>query len=187
MKHKKEILICSECEKEANSYSLYNGVCYKCRIKKINLKKSKTLRELEKELKYKTNTIQMIEGGSGDDNNMSAFNDYLYTIITMRKNLQNRGYKTPFIIISNIEVYEEAGSGNNWQFIATEYNKDIEIKDLWKIEDKEGVIKKVVINERDYILSRNWIIEWNFYNFRDNRLMLTNGQNACITGVLTLK
>ena len=187
MKHKKEDLICSKCENEVNYLSLINGMCYHCRMEirkeKINL----YLRELEKELKYKTNTIQMIEGGSGDDNNMSAFNDYLYTIITMRKNLQNRGYKTPFIIISNIEVYEEAGSGNNWQFIATEYNKDIEIKDLWKIEDKEGVIKKVVINERDYILSRNWIIEWNFYNFRDNRLMLTNGQNACITGVLTLK
>lgn len=156
-----------------------------------NNKTSQYLRSLEERLHLEKNSITIIAGGMDEDDDVQCFSDYYDTLIRMKGKLEEMECKPPFTIISDRYVYKYAGLENHLQFIAIEYNSGKKIENLWDIEKKKGIIKKVAINERDYILSRKWIKEWildaNLGNYETSyRLMLTDGKKAIITGSLVL-
>lgn len=166
-------------------------ICDHCRQDESERKVSKYLRDLEVRLRLENDSITLITGGYDQDNDLQSFGDYYNTLTRMKGKLEEKGCKPPFTIISQIEVYNHAGSGNNFCFIAKDFDIDIEMKELWDIETTKGVIKEVAVNERDYILSRNWIKGWmikeNLGNYEYSyRLILTDGKKAIVTGSLIL-
>ena len=172
-------------------YSDQYDTCYGCREVERDKKTSLYLRGLEDRFGFEKNSMVMVTGGYDQDNDLQAFNDYYDTLLRMKGELEEKGCESPFTIISQKEVYNHAGSGNSLRFIAIDYDVDIEMKDLYDIEKYKGIVKKVAINERDYILSQKWIKEWVFkdrlgtYEY-SYRLMLTDGKKAIITGDLVL-
>lgn len=190
MGEKKE-RICSCGNIIASYYSDYYDTCYECRKKERERKISQYLRNLEDRLQLEKNSIIIVAGGSDQDDDMQCFNDYYDTLTRMKGKLEEMGCKPPFTIISNMEVYNHAGVGNQLHFIAVSYHCDKEIENLWDLEGETEFIKKVAVNERDYVLSRKWIKEWifddNLGNYETSyRLMLTDGKKAIITGSLVL-
>lgn len=178
---------------ESKEKSVINYLLEENFMKYFNDEEIDILREdLLKDYLYKGTFPILIAGGMGEDNNMTAFNDYYYTINKMAGKLRLLGDKPPYTIVSAKEVYECAGSGNNVQFMAITYNNDIEIENLWEIEEEKiGIIKDVAVNERDFILSRKWVKEWIFEEGlgeweRDYRLLLKGDKFAIKTGDLTI-
>lgn len=58
--------------------------------------------------------IQKIEGGIGEDNDMTAAGDYIATIIRMEKKLLEMGDEGPFTLISPPKIKYGAQTGNNF-------------------------------------------------------------------------
>jgi hypothetical protein len=134
-----------------------------------------------------------INGGVGEDDDVSAFNDYIYTArIAWGKLLY---YKEGIIIISNQKV-QDACKKNITQFARPKNKEDIKEIKFATIENrrwgsyfipKEIELEFYWVNEFDWIQKLSWIKEWRINNTMIDVLLFVNDKNEQIkTGLLTL-
>lgn len=92
--------------------------------------------ELKSALGDKTGILNggtAIGGGLDEDNNMTAFGDYIATVITAENALRAGGYNTaPFPIISDLTTQKQSELGNN-------FNSTVGITDRDRVEGKSYI------------------------------------------------
>jgi hypothetical protein len=148
------------------------------------------------EIGFEDIITERIFGGMDWDDDVSEFGDYYDTVYRMYNMLLEKGCKEPFWLISDKTTKECAGTGNNMRPIAIGYDVEFNALNIFDLQDVTGLIKEVVINERDYILSRSWIKTWLVVDmgvlgeydgkYGDYRMLLTDGKYGIITECLTL-
>lgn len=111
------------------------------------------------------NLIKTINGGIGMDDDMNQLGDYHYSIKMVCSLLEMEGLKGPFTILSNNMIKTEASIGNHFGFFAIEYVSEKE--DDGSIWLGPIPIKKAVVNELEYVLSREYIKEWLVESMKD--------------------
>ena len=96
--------------------------------------------------------IAIISGGISEDDDLTAFWDYVYTLERMKLILEKNGLKSPFIISSDVETKIQCYSNNHISPIAKE------------VIEKNGefhVIRgNIWVNEYDYIMAKDWVEVW---------------------------
>lgn len=105
--------------------------------------------------------IKQVEGGIGHDNGFGSFGDFYYTIRHFIELLKKQGNLGPYAIISNLHVKNGSTSGNHFMPIAVRYlqkNPSEEMKEMYLAD--EIVFSEVVINEYEYLMSREYIKDW---------------------------
>lgn len=134
-----------------------------------------------------------IAGGCGQDDNVSAFYDYIYTA---REAWGNLLYcKEGITIVSNQKV-QDACKKNITQFAFPKNKELIEKIDYARIEDrawgsyfipKKIKLKFYWVNEFDWLIKLDWVKEWRINDTMKDVLLFVNDKNEQIkTGFLTL-
>lgn len=134
-----------------------------------------------------------INGGVGEDDNVSAFNDYIYTA---RNAWGCFLYpEEPITIISNQKV-QDVCKKNITQFARPKNKEDIKEIKFATIENrrwgsyfipKEIELEFYWVNEFDWIQKLSWIKEWKINEELGPILIFENDKGAQIrTGLLTL-
>ena len=134
-----------------------------------------------------------IAGGMGEDDNVSAFNDYIYTARNAWASLLYR--KEGITIISNQKV-QDACKKNVTQFAFPKNKEDIKKINHVTIEDrrwgsyfisKEIELEFYWVNEFDWLMKLDWVKEWKINDELGPILIFENDNGAQIrTGLLTL-
>ena len=101
-----------------------------------------------------------IAGGIGMDDSMEQFGDYWYSFMYAKNLFEDHNIKSPYLVESPFLLILNASTGNHFKAIATNFDNKVKIIYLENIKGKKGIVKEVVINEYDYIVSQDWISEW---------------------------
>jgi len=134
-----------------------------------------------------------ISGGCGEDDNVSAFNDFIYTARNAWGNLLY--CKEGITIISNQKV-QDACKKNITRFACPKNKEDIKKINYATIEDrhwgsyfipKEIELEFYWVNEFDWITKLDWVKEWKINDEMPDVLVFENDKGRQIrTGLLTL-
>lgn len=137
-----------------------------------------------------------INGGCGEDDNVSAFYDFIYTArkAFCRLWVQTEG-EHKITIISNQKV-QDACKKNTTQFAFPKRKETIEKIDYARIEDRAWgsyfIPKKIKlefywVNELDWLIKLDWVKEWKIDDSYIDVLVFENEKGVQIqTGFLTL-